>query len=43
MSVINLTIDGRAVSVEAGATVLQAARQAGIAIPTICDHEDLSP
>ena len=25
------------------ATVLAAARQAGIAIPTICDHKDLNP
>ncbi len=43
MPVINLTIDGRAVTVEAGATVLEAARQARIPIPTICDHKDLSP
>lgn len=40
---INLTIDGHAVTVQAGATVLEAARQAGIGIPTICDHKDLSP
>lgn len=43
MSIINLTIDGRAVAVEAGATVLEAARQADVHIPTICDHKDLSP
>ena len=43
MGSINLTINGRAVEVEEGATVLQAARQAGIKIPTICDHKDLNP
>lgn len=43
MSDITLTIDGQAVTVEAGGTVLQAARQAGIKIPTICDHKDLTP
>ena len=40
---INLTIDGKPVAVETGATVLEAARGAGIPIPTICDHKDLSP
>ncbi len=39
MPAIHLTIDGAAVSVEAGATLLQAATSAGIAIPTICYHE----
>ena len=43
MGSISLTIDGRTVEVEEGNTVLQAARLAGIAIPTICDHKDLSP
>lgn len=43
MAEIHLTIDGRTVAVRPGATVLQAARQAGIPIPTICDHKDLSP
>ena len=38
---ISLRIDGVNVSVEAGKTVLEAARQAGIEIPTICAHEDL--
>jgi NADH dehydrogenase/NADH:ubiquinone oxidoreductase subunit G len=36
---VTLTIDGRSVRVPAGATILQAAAQAGIAIPTICYHE----
>ncbi|WP_051434627.1 sulfide/dihydroorotate dehydrogenase-like FAD/NAD-binding protein [Desulfonatronum lacustre] len=40
---INLTIDGKPVAVEPGATVLDAARLAGVAVPTICDHKDLSP
>ncbi len=43
MGSISLTIDGRLVDVEEGKTVLQAARDAGIAIPTICDHKDLNP
>lgn len=43
MGSINLTIDGNPVAVEPGATVLEAARQAGVAVPTICDHKDLSP
>lgn len=36
---ITLTIDGQPVTVERGATLLQAARQAGKDIPTICYHE----
>jgi len=36
---ITLTIDGRAVTVPAGTTILQAAREAGIEIPVICYHE----
>lgn len=43
MNEIRLTIDGRVVEVDAGATVLDAARKVGIEIPTICDHKDLSP
>ena len=43
MGKISLTIDGRTIEVEEGATVLDAARSAGIRIPTICDHKDLSP
>ena len=33
---INLTIDGQKVQVQPGATLLQAARQAHIHIPTLC-------
>ncbi len=35
-AVVHLTIDGRAVEAPAGATVLEAARQVGIEIPTLC-------
>jgi len=40
---ITLTIDRRAVQVPEGATVLQAARTAGIYIPTLCDDPHLKP
>lgn len=43
MGKIRLTIDGREVEADEGVTVLDAARRAGIKIPTICDHKDLSP
>lgn len=39
---VTLTIDGRPVTVPAGTTVLEAARQAGIFIPTLCHDPDLS-
>ena len=37
-----LTIDGRPVHAEAGQTVMQAARAAGIEIPHFCWHPHLS-
>ena len=40
---VNLTIDGKQVQVKEGITVLNAARQAGIEIPTLCDHPELTP
>ena len=40
---VSLSIDGRKVQVEDGTTVLQAARSAGIYIPTLCYHESLEP
>jgi NADH dehydrogenase/NADH:ubiquinone oxidoreductase subunit G len=43
MSEITLSIDGRDVVTEEGATILQAARGAGIDIPTLCHHEKLEP
>ncbi len=36
MSMVNITIDGKALQVPAGTTVLEAAKQAGINIPTLC-------
>ncbi|KIH77531.1 formate dehydrogenase alpha subunit [Geoalkalibacter ferrihydriticus] len=40
---VSLTIDGRTVSVPAGTTILEAARQLGIAIPTLCWLQKVSP
>jgi len=40
---ISLTINGKAVQVTEGTTVLKAAKQAGFTIPTLCDHPDLKP
>ena len=40
---INVTIDGKKIEVNEGTTVLNAARQAGIEIPTLCDHPQLTP
>ncbi len=38
-----LTIDGRSVQTSEGATLLEAARLLGIAIPTLCHRDDLPP
>ncbi|MBN1262651.1 MAG: formate dehydrogenase subunit alpha, partial [Anaerolineae bacterium] len=43
MAVIHLTIDDRSIAAPSGATVLEAARSAGIEIPTLCHHPDLTP
>lgn len=40
---IHLYINGIAVEVEAGTTVLEAAKKAGVKIPTLCYHPDLKP
>ncbi len=40
---INLTIQGLAVTVNQGSTILEAALQAGVKIPTLCYHPDLKP
>jgi formate dehydrogenase alpha subunit len=40
---ISLHIDGRSVAVAEGQTILEAAASAGITIPTLCHHPDLSP
>ncbi len=39
MNKITISIDGQAVSVPLGTTILQAAHAAGINIPTVCYHE----
>ncbi len=43
MSDVRLQIDGQEVRAKEGATVLEAAREAGIEIPTLCLHEALEP
>ena len=43
MSEISLRIDGQDVTASEGMTVLEAARSAGISIPTVCHHEKLEP
>jgi bidirectional [NiFe] hydrogenase diaphorase subunit len=43
MSEIILQIDGREVKAKEGMTILEAARSAGIFIPTLCHHEKLDP
>ncbi|MCS7253439.1 MAG: FAD-dependent oxidoreductase [Armatimonadota bacterium] len=40
---LNVTIDGVQIKVPEGTTVLLAARQAGLHIPTLCYHPKLSP
>src|SRR6266567_4266577 len=37
-----VTIDGRAIDARDGQTVLEAAGEVGIVIPTLCHHKDLS-
>jgi bidirectional [NiFe] hydrogenase diaphorase subunit len=43
MTEILLQIDGRDVEAKEGMTILEAARSAGISIPTLCHHEKLNP
>ncbi len=43
MSEILLKIDGQEVTARQGMTLLDAARSAGISIPTLCHHEKLEP
>src|SRR5579859_2396283 len=40
---VDLTIDGKTVSVPEGSTLLEAARQIGIDTPTLCFLENLTP
>ncbi len=41
-NIVTLTIDGQEVKVKAGTTILQAAKQAGIDIPTLCFLKDIN-
>jgi len=43
MSEIQLQIDGKEVKAKEGMTLLEAAQNAGIFIPTLCHHEKLEP
>ena len=43
MSDITVKIDGKDVQAKEGMTVLEAAQNAGISIPTLCHHEKLEP
>jgi len=39
----NIKINGQAIQAESGKTVLQAAKEHGVHIPTLCYHKDLNP
>ena len=41
MATVNVTINGKVCAVESGKTILQAARENGINIPTLCNFEGL--
>lgn len=43
MSEITLTIDNKTVKAREGMTIFEAAKNAGINIPTLCHHEKLKP
>ena len=43
LKTLTVNIDGQAVEAAAGASILEAARSAGINIPTLCYHEKLAP
>lgn len=43
MTMVNLTINGKQIQAEQGATILEAARAAGVYIPTLCYHPELRP
>jgi len=42
MATLNIEIDGKALTVESGKTIMDAANQAGITIPHFCYHKKLS-
>ena len=43
METVNITINGRQIQARAGQTILQAATEAGIQIPALCNHPALKP
>lgn len=43
METLTFTIDDETISAESGQTIMEAADQAGIYIPRLCSHQDLSP
>lgn len=43
MSEFTITVNGQEIPADGGMTVLQAAQQAGVKIPTLCFHPDLQP
>jgi NADH dehydrogenase/NADH:ubiquinone oxidoreductase subunit G len=43
MTEIRMKIDGKEVRASGGMTVLEAARSAGVSIPTLCHHDQLQP
>ncbi|MDR3588718.1 MAG: 2Fe-2S iron-sulfur cluster-binding protein, partial [Negativicutes bacterium] len=43
METVNITIDGRKIQVPKTASVLEAALQAGVKVPTLCYHPELRP
>jgi len=43
MTELNLIIDGQQIAAERGMTIFEAATKAGIYIPSLCAHPDLSP
>jgi bidirectional [NiFe] hydrogenase diaphorase subunit len=40
---VTLTIDGREIQAEEGTTILEAARENNIYIPSLCHHEEVTP
>jgi formate dehydrogenase major subunit len=40
---IKITIDGKTIEVQEGTTVLKAAEEAGVYVPTLCHHPQLTP
>ena len=40
---VHMTVNGQAVTVPEGATLLQAVRAAKVELPTLCHHEGLAP